>query len=261
MSESAIRVEPILDGACWRIVLNRPKANILDSAMVEELIQILDRTDPDVHPEARGLCALVFEGEGKHFSFGASVEEHKPGDVEKMLPTFHQLFEKLLESRLVLIAAVRGQCLGGGLELAAFCHRVFVSPDAKMGQPEIQLGVIAPVASLVLPYRCGRAHAADLCLTGRIVDAEMALAMGLVDEISEDPGLAAIGFVEQRLCMHSASSLRHAVAALNLGFQESFHRNIGRAETLYLDELMATEDAVEGITSFLDKRKPQWSQG
>jgi cyclohexa-1,5-dienecarbonyl-CoA hydratase len=261
MSDQAIRIEEILDGACWRVVLNRPKANILDSAMVEELIGVLERTDPEVNPAARNLRALIFEGEGKHFSFGASVEEHKPGEVEKMLPTFHRLFEKLLESRLFLIAALRGQCLGGGLELAAFCHRVIASPDTKLGQPEIQLGVIAPVASLVLPERCGRAHAADLCLTGRIVDAAEAKAMGLVDEICDDPGSTAVGLVEERLCKLSASSLRHAVAALNLGFQETFHRNIGRAETLYLDELMATADAVEGISSFLDKRSPQWSQG
>ena len=261
MSDSPIRVEKLLGGACWRIVLDRPKANILDSAMVEALTEILDRTDPDTYPEARNLGALIFEGEGKHFSFGASVEEHKPGLVENMIPTFHRLFEKLLECRLFLVAAVRGQCLGGGLELASFCHRVFASPDAKLGQPEIQLGVIAPVASLILPERCGRAHAADLCLTGRIVDAQEALSMGLVDEVCEDPGLAAASFVEGRLGSLSASSLRHAVAALNLGFQEAFHRNVGRAETLYLDELMATEDAVEGISSFLDKRKPEWSQG
>lgn len=261
MSDSPIRVESILGGACWRIVLDRPKANILDSAMVDALMEVLDRTDPEVDPEARGLRALIFEGEGRHFSFGASVEEHKPGLVENMIPTFHKLFEKLLESRLFLMAAVRGQCLGGGLELAAFCHRLFASPDAKLGQPEIHLGVIAPVASLILPERCGRSNAADLCLTGRTVEAAEALSMGLVDEVHEDPGQAAVDFVEQRLCPLSASSLRHAVAALNLGFQEAFHRNVGRAETLYLDELMSTEDAVEGITSFLDKRKPEWSQG
>jgi len=261
MNPKAIRVEELLDGACWRLVLDRPKANILDSAMVEELIGILARTDPEQNPSARNLRALIFEGEGRHFSFGASVEEHKPDEVGHMLPTFHRLFESLLESRLVLISAVRGQCLGGGLELAAFCHRVFASPDAKLGQPEIQLGVIAPVASLVLPQRCGRAHAADLCLTGRIVEAEEAVGMGLVDEVCEDPGQAAVHYVEEKLGHLSASSLRHAVAALNLGFHEAFHRNIGRAETLYLDELMATQDAVEGITSFLDKRKPQWSQG
>lgn len=251
---SPLRVEVEEDGALLRLTLDRPKGNIIDTEMVEAIRAELScaRTKP-------ALRAVLFSGEGKHFSFGASVEEHQVEQVGEMLPTFHALFRDLLDSNLVLLAAVRGQCLGGGLELASFCHRVFADPNARLGQPEIQLGVLAPVASLVLPLRCGQAAADDLLLSGRSVTAEEALGLGLIDELAEDPIAAALTWHRENLASKSAVALRHAVRAGRTAWRRTFLEELPHLERYYLDSLMATQDAREGIASFLEKRKPNWS--
>jgi cyclohexa-1,5-dienecarbonyl-CoA hydratase len=175
-----------------------------------------------------------------------------------MIPGFHRLFDRMLDARIVTLAAVRGQCLGGGLELASFCHRVLAAPDAKLGQPEIVLGVFAPVASVFLAERLGRARAEDLCLTGRTVTAEEALRIGLVDEIADDPGAAALAWARRHLLPRSASSLRQAAWALRAGLAGRFRADLDRVEAQYLGELMATRDAQEGLVAFLEKRSPRW---
>lgn len=255
MSESGpVRVERHLDGAVLQFVLDRPKANIIDAAMTQAL-----RDAVQAAGEVQGLRAIVIEGAGDHFSFGASVEEHLPDKVADMLGGFHSFFKELMALRVPLLSAVRGQCLGGGLEVAAFCNRVFASPTAKLGQPEIVLGVIAPVGSLVLPRRCGQAAADDLLLTGRVIDAEAALACGLVDEIVDDPTAAALAYAEKAFLGKSAASLGVAVEAARTEYEEAFLDHIDEVEALYLERLMSFEDAEEGIRAFLEKRKPTWT--
>ena len=249
-----VRVVPEAEGALWRVVLDRPKGNVLD----RDMVRALDETARRAGRQA-GLKALILEGAGAHFSFGASVEEHLPPHVAGMLSRFHALFLALLESGVPCLAAVRGQCLGGGLELAAFCQRVFAAPDARLGQPEIRLGVFAPVASLILPERIGRARAEELCLSGRVVDAPEALAMGLVDVVAEDPVAAALAWARGHLLDKSASSLRLAARALRRRWSAQLAAELAALESLYLDELMATRDASEGLTAFLEKRAPRWS--
>jgi len=248
-----IRIEPLLDGAAWKVVLSAPKANVLDSQMIDELTETFRRAEID-----ENLKAVCIEGEGPHFSFGASVEEHRPEQVAEMLDRFHGLFDAIHEASVPVLAAVRGQCLGGGLELAAFCHRVYAAPDAMLGQPEIQLGVFAPVASVILPERIGRGPAEDLCLSGRVLPAGEALQLGLVDEVTADPSQGALEWIEQHLLPRSAASLRLATRAVRLGFMRRFREEIEQLTRLYLDELMSTHDAKEGITAFLEKRKPVW---
>ena len=125
------------------------------------------------------------KGAGVQISFGASVPEHLPGEVDVMIPEFHELFRAMFRSRVFVVAAIRGQCLGGGLEVVTYCHRVVAHATATLGQPEIRLGVFAPVASVLLPERITRPHAEELLLTGRLVGGEEALrrlqAKGLVD--------------------------------------------------------------------------------
>lgn len=248
-----VRVEPVDDGKLWLVWLAAPKGNVLDTEMIEGLGRVFEA--------ARGasdLRALIVQGEGKHFSFGASVEEHRAEAVGDMLPTFHRLFRTMLDAELPVLAAVSGQCLGGGLELAAFCHRVFARPDASLGQPEIVLGVFAPVGSLVLAERMGRPGAEDLCLSGRSVKGEEALGMGLVDALADDPGAAALEYARKHLLPHSASSLRMATRAVRLAFRERFVDQLETLERIYLDELMKTHDANEGINAFIEKRRPNW---
>jgi cyclohexa-1,5-dienecarbonyl-CoA hydratase len=246
-------VEILEDGAVWRVLLATPKANILDMDKTRRLTEIFTRARDE-----RALKAVVIEGEGPNFSFGASVQEHMPDRIEEMLRCFHDLFRRILDAGVVAIAVVRGQCLGGGLELASFCHRVVASPDAKLGQPEIVLGVLAPVASVILAERVGRGRAEDLCLSGRSVGAEEAERWGLIDEVADDPGEAALAWTREQLLPRSASSLRHAVRAVRAGFNERFLADLGTVERIYLEELMSTEDAREGLTAFVEKRRPGW---
>lgn len=252
MSEAPVRAVLEEDGALLRLVLARPKGNVLDRAMVQALrAQVRDADE--------ATRTVLIEGEGRHFSFGASVEEHRAEVVGDMLPEFHALFRDLLGSGKVLLAAVRGQCLGGGLELAAACHRVFAAPDATLGQPEVKLGVFAPVASLVLPLRLGQARADDLLLTGRSVSSEEALALGLVDEVVPDPTEAARAWHRLHLAPLSAAGLRRAALAARQQLRRALDEDLPRLERLYLDDLMSTLDAREGIEAFLQRRPPAWS--
>lgn len=253
MSNDPVSVERLEAGAVWRVTLGGSKGNVIDSALTQALAAVFQEAGRDP-----AVKALLLEGEGRHFSFGASVQEHLPGQVAGMLRRFHDLLLGLLDSSVVTLAAVRGQCLGGGLELVMLCQRVFAARDARLGQPEIALGVFAPVGSLVLPERVGRRHAEDLCLSGRSVTAEEALAMGLVDELCDDPGEAALAYARQHLLTRSASSLRFAVRALRSGLRARLSTELAALERLYLDELMSSADAEEGLRAFLDKRSPAW---
>lgn len=248
---SKLRVQVEKDGAVVRWVLNAPRANLLDNDMVEALRGAAS----DV---GAGVKAVVVEGAGEHFSYGASVHEHRPGEIEAALPRFHALFCDLLDLARPLVAVVRGNCLGGGLELAAFCNWIFASPDARFGLPEIRLGVFAPLGSIVLRERVGRPVAEMLCVTGRVLGADEALEAGLVDGVAEEPDAAADAWIEANLLPHSAAALHHAIRAVRAPLAGGFRRDLAAVEKLYLEDLMRTEDAREGIEAFLAKRKPQW---
>jgi len=260
MTEAQFLVSDKLRAMCpsgaelWRVSLDSPKGNVLDSAMTAELTAIFVAAKAETR-----LKAVLLSAEGPHFCFGASVEEHRAEQVGAMLTGFHGLFAAIAASGVPLIAAVRGRCLGGGLELVAFCQRIFAHPEASFGQPEIALGVFAPVGSAILADRVGRGAADDLLLTGRVVDAAEARAMRLIDEVNERPEAAAMDWVEEHLLPRSASSLRFATRAARLDFMRRFDRDIKELERTYLEELMGTHDANEGIASFLEKRKPKWS--
>ena len=253
MSQDPVLVERLDGGELWRVRLGGSKGNVIDAALTAALRETLAlaRRTP-------GLKAMVLEGQGAHFSFGASVEEHLPGQAAAMLRGFHGLALELADCAVPTLAAVRGQCLGGGLELVTLCHRVFAAPGARLGQPEIALGVFAPVASIALQERVGRGAAEDLCLTGRTLGAEEALALGLADELADEPAEAALAYARKHLLPRSATSLRFAVRALRVGLRLRLATELPLVEHLYLDELMATADALEGLRAFLEKRPPVW---
>jgi cyclohexa-1,5-dienecarbonyl-CoA hydratase len=253
---SPVRVSPAADGAIWRVSFGGGTGNILDGAAMDALRAVFEDA-----LETPRLAAVVLTGEGDDFSFGASVPEHLPGAVEGMLRRFRALLLAILDSAVVVLPAIRGRCLGGGLELAAMGHRLFAARGASFGQPEIALGVFAPAASLLLPLRIRRAHAEDLCLTGRIISAGEAHAMGLVDEISADPDAAAVAWATTHLIGRSASSLRLAVRAIRTGVDRALREDLPQLEEMYLRDLMSTDDAQEGLRAFLDKRPPKWTHG
>ena len=253
MSDGPLKVWTERDGALLRLRLARPKANIVDAAMIAALQAAFD-----AHRGKTGLLAALLDAEGPHFSFGASVEEHLPANCAAMLASLHALLLSMLEWPQPILVAVKGQCLGGGLELALGGSLIFAAGDAKLGQPEIQLGVFAPAASCLLPPRIGQAAAEDLLFSGRSVGADEALRLGLVNFASADPEAAAIAYFAQHLAGRSASSLACAVTAARGGYLLRVRRRIAEVERLYLDRLMQTRDANEGLAAFIAKRPPKW---
>jgi cyclohexa-1,5-dienecarbonyl-CoA hydratase len=257
MAAAPVKVWRERDGRLLRVRLARPKANVLDA----ETTAALDATFAELARPAPGqpaLRAVLLDAEGPHFSFGASVAEHLPGQCEAMLRGFHALVLRVVETTIPVLVAVRGQCLGGGLELACAGGPIFAGRDAKLSQPEIVLGVFAPFASCVLPERIGPAAAEELLLSGRSVDAEEALRLGLVNVVADDSEAAALAWFDAHLAAKSGAALAHAVRAVRAGMVERVRAKLAALEQQYLTGLMSTRDAVEGLTAFLEKRPARW---
>lgn len=242
------------DGSLLRLRLARPKANLIDAEMIAALSGALAQ-----HRDRVGLKAVLLDHEGAHFSFGASVEEHLPEHCAQMLAGLHALVRAMLEFPAPILVAIRGQCLGGGLEVAMAGSQLFAAPDAKMGQPEIKLGVFAPAASCLLPLRIGQAASEDLLFSGRSLGAEEARACGLVQSVSDDPEAAALAWFDAHLADKSASVLALAVQAVRAPYRDEASRRIDEVERLYLQTLMKTHDANEGLRAFVERRKPAWT--
>jgi cyclohexa-1,5-dienecarbonyl-CoA hydratase len=250
---SPLRVAREHDGALLRLTLARPKANLIDAAMIAALSDALAK-----HRHVAGLRGVLLDHEGPHFSFGASVEEHLPAQCAQMLASLHALLGTMLEFPVPILVAVRGQCLGGGLELALAGGPIFAAADAKFGQPEIKLGVFAPAASALLPWRVNQPAAEDLLLSGRTLGADEAHSIGLVQHLAEDPVAAALAYFTEHLAPRSAASLRYALQAARGARIKRAKARLAEVERLYLDGLMKSHDANEGLAAFLAKRPPHW---
>ena len=245
------------DRRLLRLRLARPKANIVDAEMIAALDAALAEAGGEA-PGAPALRGVLLEHEGPHFSFGASVQEHLPESCAAMLRSLHALVLRMVDFPLPVLVAIRGQCLGGGLEVAAAGHLLFAAPDARMGQPEILLGVFAPAASCLLPERVGQGAADDLLWSGRSIDGREAHRIGLVNAVADDPEAAALAWFDEHLAKRSAASLRLAVEASRRDLRARVREKLASVEELYLTRLMKTRDAVEGLTAFLEKRAPVW---
>lgn len=258
MAELATATSPLgvrleRDGGLLRLTLARPKANLIDAGMIAALSTALA-----AHRGTKGLRGVLLDHEGPHFSFGASVEEHLPAQAAAMLASLHALLGAMLEFPAPILAAVRGQCLGGGLEVALAAGPIFAAPDAKFGQPEMKLGVFAPAASVLLPWRVSQPVAEDLLLSGRSIGAEDARALGLVQHVADDPTAAALAWFDEHLAGKSAACLDFALRAARGARAGEARARLAAVERLYLDGLMQTHDANEGLDAFLAKRPPHW---
>ena len=237
------------------LVIDKPKGNVVDSALCAELREQLRELAAD--PEAR---LLVVEGAGAHFSFGASVPEHLPPHAEGMLEALHGLIRDLVMFPYPTLAAVRGRCLGGGLEVALACDLMVLEDDAVLATPEIRLGVFAPSATALLTGSVPRAIAAEILLTGRDISAEEAMTWGLANRVVAPGSLAdAVAELEaQHFAPRSAASLRVATRAYRSLARKGLNKRLEQMERLYLDELLPLHDGTEGISAFLEKRPPVW---
>lgn len=237
-----------------RITLKQPPLNIIDIPMIEEMHSALAR----VHA-AGDLKVLVIDHLGKAFSAGVSIKDHTADKVEEMISKFHGVFRVLNSLAIPSLALVDGMALGGGCELAVFCDMVIASDRATFGQPEIKVGVFPPVAAVLFPHLIGRNRALELLLTGDVIEAAEAKAIGLINTVfpSQSFREKADEFIG-KLTSLSGEVLRLTKRAVDRSLYMSVNEGIPAVEQLYLGELMKTEDAREGLNAFLEKRKPIW---
>jgi cyclohexa-1,5-dienecarbonyl-CoA hydratase len=251
-----VRISRTRDRAA--LTIRHPKGNIVTAAMVASLQAALESMAGNPH-----LKLITIEGDGADFSFGASVPEHAPDRIGEVLPAMHRLVERLLEAPAVTAAVVKGRCLGGGFEIALACDLIFASDSAQFGLPEVALGVFPPAAAALLPARVGVARATRAIVTGESRSAAEWRAAGLVEIVAPAKNLE--DEVERWFAVHlqprSAAALRHAVAAARLGLLAHVRATLPALERLYLNELMQTSDAVEGIAAFIEKRPARWTDG
>ncbi len=238
-----------------RIVLRHPPLNVIDIPMMEELAHSLAEI------EARqDVSVIVVSGDGKAFSAGVDVAAHTPDKVNEMLTRFHAVIRALVATKKVTVAAVHGHCLGGGAELAMVCDLVYTAESAQWAFPEIKLGCYPPVACTALAALVGQKRAAELILTGRPITGKEAAEIGLANRACSDHQLPAV--VEEcigQLRRLSPTALALAKKASCAWDSMHFDKGLARAERIYLDELMKTSDAQEGIRAFMDKREPMWT--
>lgn len=248
-----IRLEDAREGIA-RLVLARPPLNILN---IEMLVEIADAIESLAGRD--DLRALVVAGEGKAFSAGVDIEDHVEEKVRPMIAAFHGVFRRLADFEPVTVAAVRGAALGGGCEVAAFCDLVVASDDAKFGQPEIRLGLFPPLAAAAFPYFVDGKKTLEIMLLGETIDAAEAERIGLVNRVVPAADLDdAVDDLAGHLAGLSAPALRLTKKAYYAGVDVPFDEALDRAEEIYLDELMRTRDAHEGIAAFREKRDPEW---
>jgi cyclohexa-1,5-dienecarbonyl-CoA hydratase len=255
--ENKVRLELTNNGQIARITLAAPKANILDKAMMLGIDAALDELAAQ-----KNLKAIVLAGAGAHFSFGASIEEHLPDRIADTLMLLRKLLLKMAAAPAPMIAAVRGQCLGGGFELALACDLIVAEDGAQLGLPEIKLGVFPPAGAALLPVRVGSGRAAEMVLTGASWTANQAAAAGLVSKVffSGDLETQLGAWLESDFLPRSAAALRFAAQASRRPLVRALEIDLPALERLYLDQLMGQPDAVEGVLAFLEKRLPHWRE-
>jgi len=244
-----------VEGGVATLTLDREPLNVLNIAMMKEMNQALDSLDP------AGLKVLLIKATGKAFSAGVDVGEHLGDQVNDMIEVFHGIFRRMEKLGVVSVASVQGAALGGGCELAAYCDLVVASEKAKFGQPEILVGVFPPVAALVFPRQMGYKKALELIVTGDVIGAAEAKQIGLVNQVvpPEELETATEGLVK-KLTNLSGLVLRLTKKAVVEGLVDDKEQGLGIIEKVYLDELMVSADAEEGLRAFLDKRKPEWTE-
>jgi cyclohexa-1,5-dienecarbonyl-CoA hydratase len=246
-----VSIDP--DSGIAALTLDRPPLNILNIAMLRLLEAEVERL-----ASMSGVRVLVLQARGKMFSAGVDVGDHTPDKVGEMIPLFDRVCHSLAQFPRPTLAAIQGHALGGGCELVLCCDLAVMAEGAVIGQPEIQLAAIAPIAALRLPYLVGYRAAADLMFTGRTLKAGEALSFGLVNAVV--PGELVEGWAMEKanqIAALSRAAMTLLKRALQLGYA-NWASALPEVERLYLDELMKTADAQEGLSAFIEKRKPEW---
>jgi cyclohexa-1,5-dienecarbonyl-CoA hydratase len=237
-----------------RIIFNRPPLNVLNIEMMKEINQALKNF------QNRSLKVLIIAADGKAFSAGVDISDHTKEKVNEMIQDFHDIFTNLLKIKAPTVALVNGAALGGGCEVAMFCDIVIASEKSKFGQPEIKVGVLPPVAAAIFPKLMWSKKALELIVTGDVIKADEAKDLGLVNHILpvENFETEAEKFITEKLASNSAVVMQLTKRAFIEGATQNYSISIKKIEDIYLNELMKTDDANEGLAAFMEKRQPVW---
>lgn len=253
MSEYEFLELQVADGIAT-VTLNRPPLNVLNIPMMAELNTLLETVVSDAD-----VAAVVIRASGKAFCAGVDVADHTGDKVGPMIRQFHGIFRKLASTDALTIAVVNGAALGGGCEVATFCDIVLASDRAKLGQPEVQVGVLPPVAACVFGPQIGISKAIELNAVGMTIDAREAHRIGLVNQVyPADEFDASVEAYLAQIRKLSRPVVRLAKRSTAMIAREQILAHLERVERLYLDELMKLSDAHEGIAAFMEKRAPSW---
>lgn len=246
------------DGAWVRLMMSTRPGNVLSLEMVQALSAAIDAA-----VSRRGLKWLTIEGDGGEFSFGARIQEHLPEQIRDVLPTTHQLFRQMLNFPAPTAALVEGRCLGGGFELALACDDIIASSTAVFGLPEVRLAAFPPAGAALLPLRVGASRATRAIVTGDVQSAHYWHDAGLVSVVAAPTVVvdAAASWFDRHFAPRSAVALRCAAGAARLTLRAAAEPALAAAERIYLEELLSTPDASEGIRAWIDKREPSWEDG
>jgi cyclohexa-1,5-dienecarbonyl-CoA hydratase len=237
-----------------RVTLDRPKFNMMNIEMMAELNGRLEAFIND-----SDLKCIVFNAEGKHFCTGVEVADHKPENVDDMIATFNRIFELCEQIEVPILASIQGYCLGGGMELAIACDIIVASESAQFGQPEIKVGFFPPYAAMRLPQLVGPARAIEICTTGKFYSAEDARQMGMVAYVAADDKLGeTTAKIVKEIQANSPLIIRLNKRAVKQNLGLAFKPALAGVSDLFLNTLMKTEDTLEGIASYEEKRKPVW---
>lgn len=236
------------------LTLKRAPVNVLNIEMMNEIVNALETLIESEEPHA-----LVIRAEGKVFSAGVAIEDHIGDKAEPMINVFHKIFHLLTKVPCPTVAVVEGAAIGGGCELASFCDISVATEDAKFGQPEINLGLFPPVSVAIFPWLMGFNKTMELLLTGKTITAAQAKDYGLINEVVAEEELEMyLNDLLESFKTKSRIALNYTRIAIREAMATTFAQTIGKVEQIYLNDLMKTDDAKEGLDSFLNKRKPVW---
>lgn len=250
-----VKKEIAHEGAILRLIVDNPKGNIFEAAVMNQLHAAVVGAASDPH-----LKLITIEAAGKHFSFGASVEEHTKEQVPAMLDNIRKLIMTIASSEVPVAGLVQGFCLGGAFEVIMACHLVFAAPDSQMGLPEVRLGVFPPIGAALLPKKMSQAVASQLVMTGEEMSGERLQTLGFVHSCFPADSLfeGVSAWFDKTFAKFSASSLRHTTRNAQAAFLRRLDKRIEEHNQDYIEKLMESHDANEGIAAFIEKRKPEW---
>lgn len=241
------------------LTINKPPANALSSALIQEISSIFNELEHD-----ENVRAIVLKGDGRFFSAGADIKEfttiNSADDFSQLAESGQVIFEKIEQFRKPVIASIHGAALGGGLELAMACHIRYVSENAKLGLPELQLGLVPGFAgSQRLPRYVGMAKAAEMLFTSDSISGKEAVQWGLANAAFPEEELHEASLqLAKKIAAKSPLALSKAIELLNYSKHENYYAGV-KKEADSFGDIFVSVDAKEGISAFIEKRQPQFT--